>query len=85
MLTVDSPELDINYTGFSEGKIRFIKETFVLLQHFSFQYETSNSVHIDGIAFGKPGYTYWVSSWTSSAKSGLHAQVTKENKNLLHK
>ena len=78
MLTVDSPELDINYTGFSEGKIRFIKETCVVLQHFSFPSESDSCVHIDGGAFGKPGYTYSV----SNAKSGLHAQVMKENKTL---
>ena len=78
MLTIDSSELDINYTGFSEGKIRFIKETCVMLQHFSFPSESDSCVHIDGTAFGKPGYTYSV----SSAKSGLHAQVMKENKTL---
>ena len=76
MLTIDSPELDINYTGFSEGKIRFIKEACVLLQHFIFG--ESGSLHIDGTAFGKPGYTYWV----SGGKSGLHAQVIKENRSL---
>lgn len=77
MLTVDSPELaKVNYTGFSERKIQFIKETFVRFQHFEVSHKACDWdwIRMDGIMFGQPDYEYWV----YKAKGGIKVQVEKK-------
>ncbi len=59
LLTVDSKELDIDYTGFSKEKIQVIKETFVLFQHVNLQENKEFfEITIDGKVFGKSNYVY---------------------------
>jgi hypothetical protein len=63
MLTVDSEELArVNYAGFSERKIRFIKETFVRFQHFEVSHKACDWdwIRMDGMMFGQPDYEYWI-------------------------
>jgi len=76
-LTVDSEELNINYTGFTERKIKVIKETFVLFQHVKITEKEPRkdyTVFLGGEMFGKPGYGYWL----SNAKDNyLHVQMVK--------
>ena len=78
MLTVDSEELArISYEGFSERKIRFIKETFVLFQHFEVSQRAADwdYIRMDGIMFGHPNYEYWV----NKMKGGIKVQVEKKS------
>jgi hypothetical protein len=77
---MDSEEIIINYEGFTERKIKLIKETIVLLQHVIFDIPdidpTKNiNVKIDGAMVGKPEYIYY----TSPCKNGIHAQVLTKN------
>lgn len=71
MITIDSKELDIDYTGFSERKIRFIKEAFVLFQHVKFPgtldpktpvttHPVNANVLIAGEMLGYPRYMFRV-------------------------
>ena len=78
MLTVDSEELArISYVGFSERKIRFIKETFVLFQHFEVSHRAADwdYIRMDGHMFGQPNYEYWV----YKMKGGIKVQVEKKS------
>ena len=79
MLTLDSPELNINYTGFSDGKIKFIKETFILLDNILLDnILVEDSETIDGTVFEKPGYNYWI----KHIQNGIHAIINKGEKAL---
>ncbi len=72
-LTIESEELDIDYTGFTECAIKVIKETFVLFQHVSLlEYQNKFTVYLGGEMFSKPGFGYWLSN--TSDKS-LHVKI----------
>ncbi len=77
-LTIDSEELNINYTGFSEKKIKLIKETFVLFQYVSLPEKEKDqkyfSVYLGGEMFGKPGYGYWL---YNAKDNYIHVQMVK--------
>lgn len=63
MLTVDCEQLArLNYAGFSERKIKFIKETFVRFQHFQASQKGSDWdwIRMDGRMFEQPDYEYWI-------------------------
>lgn len=77
MLTVDSEELlRIRYDGFSERKIRFIKETLVRFQHFEPSQRAGNWdwIRLDGHMFGQPDYEYWI----YRVSNGIKVQVEKK-------
>ena len=77
-ITVDSEELNVNYTGFTERKIKLIKETFVLFQHMKIEEQEPRkdySIYLDGEMFGIPEYGYWL----NNAKDNyIHCQVVKK-------
>ena len=81
MLTIDSKELDINYSGFSERKIKFIKETFISFNDFNASQLDSNII-IDGSQYGKSEYEFYVYKCLDS-KNFCHVQVFKKINNVL--
>ncbi len=81
VLTVDSEELneeECNYEGFSKRKIEFIKETFVLFQHFTYAEDAKdwNWIKMDGAMFSNPQYLYYIHK--TSKNDGIHGQVFKK-------
>jgi len=83
MLSIDSEKLNvINYNGFSEKKIKVIKETIVLFQYFSVTIELKNNVviEIDGKILNKPEYKYVL---VIKDQDYFLVQVVKKSNNLL--
>jgi hypothetical protein len=84
MWTIDSPELDGNYSGFSERKVRFIKEILCIFQHFKFtRTDFVNTppigiITIDGIMINKPEYVFNITTHACKDGGYLNIQVAKK-------
>lgn len=69
---------ELDYTGFSERKIQFIKETIVRFQHFEVAPNSGSGswawIRIDGAMFGQPQYDYWI----YRVQKGIKVQVEKK-------
>lgn len=84
MWTINSPELDGNYSGFSERKVRFIKEILCIFQHFKFmRTDFVNTppigiITIDGIMINKPEYVFNINTHAREDEGYLDIQVAKK-------
>lgn len=83
----DSPELNGNYSGFSERKIRFIKEILCILQYFipgdmsNIDKKSAKQYcgEIDGLVFNKPGYIFHLNIYKMENIKGMDVQIVKKD------